>query len=289
MQKTSIHASVIKSEVLEDTNQIENKPKQRFYFLSKETIPTMTPPTEAFSDYDVEQNNEGTTFSIDDDDECEIESADEDSDDDSVDHTESMSKMFHDEPGVHDQLPSVEEVKASNAFMPTARLVAKGHRRKLYLIIAGAALAAMVLSVSITVGVFKRASKQKSHIDFVMQTSNYNEVAQFIFSAGVSDLPSLELSGTPESFACAFMAEGDAYGLTITNIDETARRRFLERYVLALIYYKSQGERWESHYNFLQPIDHCKWHIQYSTPQGRYLRGVQCNKDGFVVDLDLCK
>ncbi len=247
------------------------------------------PPPDVFSDdFDVEGRNQAPSFAIDDDDECEIEDAEE-SDDDSVDHRQRMSKMFRDsDDNIHDQLPSVEEVKASNAYLPTARLVAKSHRRKMYLIIAGAALAAMVLSVSITVGVFKRANK-KNHIDYVMETPRYDEVVDYIFESGVSDLPSLRLSGTPESYAAAFMANGDSYSLAITNIDAAARRKFMERYVLVLIYYKSQGQNWNDNYHFLSPIDHCKWHLQYTTPQGRFLRGVQCNKEGFVVDLDLCK
>lgn len=250
----------------------------------------MTPPAEAFSDdYDVEKNAQD--FSIDDDDECEIEDA-EDSDDDSVDHRVTMSKLFRDDPdddNYHDQLPSVEEVKASNAYLPTARLIAQTNRRKLYLVIAGAALAAMVLSVSITIGVFKRSHKKNDPVHTIMLTSRYNEVKQYIFESGVSDLPSLEMAGTAESYACAFMANGDAYDDVITMIDEAGRRKFMERYVLALLYYKSKGTDWENSYSFLRPIDHCQWHLQYSTPQGRFLKGVQCNEDGFVVDLDLCK
>lgn len=250
----------------------------------------MTPPVEAFSDHpDVEETGSGG-FSIDDDDECIIEDVDEDSDDDMVDNHLSMRKLYrdnsNDENNLHDQLPSVEEVKASNAYLPTARLIAQGHRRKLYLVIAAAALGAMVLSVSITVGVFKRQNKN-DHLDSVMRTSRYEEVANYIFESGVSDLPSLRLNGTPESFACAFMANGDSYNTVITNIDEHGRRKFMERYVLALIYYHSNGQSWENGYDFLRPIDHCQWHLQYSTPQGRFLKGVQCNKDGFVVDIDL--
>lgn len=252
----------------------------------------MNPPSEAFSDdYDVEKNS--GEFSIDDDDECEIEDIDEDSDEETLDHITTMSKLFRDDPdddsNYHDQLPSVEEVKASSAYLPTARIIAQTNRRKLYLVIAGAALAAMVLSVSITVGVFKRSNKKVDPVEAIMLTGRYEEVAQYIFESGVSDLPSLRMSGTAESYACAFMANGDAYNDVITMIDEDGRRKFMERYVLALMYYKSRGTGWKDQYSFLHPIDHCQWHLQYSTPQGRFLKGVQCNKDGFVVDLDLSK
>ena len=82
-----------------------------------------------FSD---DKDKESTTFSLDDDDECVIEEEVEDSDDDSVEHRKSViTKMFRDieadgdsnNHNIHDQLPSVEEVKASNSYMPTARLL----------------------------------------------------------------------------------------------------------------------------------------------------------------------
>jgi len=260
----------------------------------------MTPPSEVFSDEkDIENNidNESTTYSIDDDDECVIEDVDdEDSDDDSVEQRSTINKMFRDSDAndnynIHDQLPSVEEVKASNAYTPTARLIAKSHRRKLYIYIAAAAFAAMVISVSISVGVFETTNKKNSPVVVVESApeaeSRFEAVVQYIYSHRVSTLPSLRQINSPEHHAAQFMALGDAFKSTMTDVDEVGQRRFMERYVLALIYYQTQGQNWSDHYNFLSEYDHCNWHKQYSSPQGRFLRGVQCNDDGHVIDLDL--
>jgi hypothetical protein len=258
----------------------------------------MNPPPQMFSDVnDIENNNdESTTFSIDDDDECVIEDVDdEDSDEDSVEHRISIKKMFSEvnddeEYNIHDQLPSVEEVKASNAYLPTARLVAQSHRRKLYLTIFAAAFAAMVLSVSISIGVFKKSNKKDAPAEAVPQvTTAFEDVVEFIYSYKVSNLPDLRAPDSPEHHAAQFISSGDNFHAQITDFDEVGRRRFLERYILALIYYQTQGQNWNDRYNFLSEIDHCNWHKQYSSPQGRFLRGVQCNSDGLVVDLDLCK
>ena len=258
----------------------------------------MNTPAVAFSaDDDIEKNNEdaGNTFTLDDDDECVIE--DVENDDDGVDNLVTVSKKYRDSEAnddsnyaVHDQLPSVEEVKASKAYLPTARLIAASHRRKLYTTIAAAALAAMVLSVVISVGVFKTSNKNnKKQSVVVHDEGRYEEVVKYIFSSKVSSLPSFREVGSPEHNAAAFISNGDAFNMTMTDIDELGKRRFMERYVLALLYYQSAGDHWNDNYNFLGPFDHCDWHSEYSTPQGRFMKGVQCNDDGFVIHLDLCK
>jgi hypothetical protein len=254
----------------------------------------MSPPSEVFSDEnDIEKNddNESTTFSIDDDDECVIEDVDDDdySDEDSVEHRMSIKKMFHevnddDNYNIHDQLPSVEEVKSSNAYLPTARLLAQSHRRKIYLTIAAAAFAAMVLSVSISVGVFKRTTK-KAYV----HESRLEDVIQYIFTNNISELPLLRISNTAERHAAQFIADGDAYHMAMSDVSEVEKQRFLERYVLSLLYYQTSGDKWTQKHNFLSKLDHCNWHTKYSNPMGHFMSGVQCNDDGLVVDLDLCK
>ena len=159
---------------------------------------------EPFSDEnvnDVENNNEqGEPYELDDDDECVIEDIDDDgSDEDSVEHRASINKMFRDNPNddddgnynIHDQLPSVEEVKASNAYLPTLRLLAKGHRRKLFLTVVASAVAAVFLSVTISVGVFKNQSKNKNSNAPAAQVvggegDRFKETIQFIFDHGTT-------------------------------------------------------------------------------------------------------
>ena len=283
--------------------------------------------TEKFIDEnadDIEKNNGGddglTTFSLDDDDECVIEDVDDDSDDDSVEHRQTIHKMFrnaedkaNDNYNIHDQLPSVEEVKASDAYLPTARLLAKGHRRKLMLTIAAAAFAAIILSVSISIGVFRSENKRqkqdqpnknnqnKNHpnkniqndpleVEMLNNVENrFEETVDLIFQHHVSTLPNLRQPKSPEYRAAQFIAGGDAYNATMGEFFSHESRKFIERYVLALFYYQTDGENWDDSHNFLAPIDHCQWHNKYVTPQGAFIKGVQCSEEGFVIDIDLGK
>eukprot|EP00535_Pseudo-nitzschia_heimii_P011304 CAMPEP_0197192880 /NCGR_PEP_ID=MMETSP1423-20130617/25947_1 /TAXON_ID=476441 /ORGANISM="Pseudo-nitzschia heimii, Strain UNC1101" /LENGTH=707 /DNA_ID=CAMNT_0042645877 /DNA_START=84 /DNA_END=2207 /DNA_ORIENTATION=- len=269
--------------------------------------------TENFTDEnDIEKNKgvetEGlTTFALDDDDECEIEDDGDDSDDDSVEHRQTIRKMFlNAEKGdenynIHDQLPSVEEVKASNAYLPTARLLAKGHRRKMLLIVLGAAFAAIVLSVTISVGVFHSENKNKNNqkkqnripqATPVTDSNTYvkdrfEEISTFVFDHHVSTLPNLRNTKSPEFRAAQFLAGGDAYNATIGTYFSDEGRRLVERYVLALFYYQTSGVHWDDDYNFLHPIDHCKWHSKYTTPQGTFIKGIVCDENGFVTSMDV--
>lgn len=263
--------------------------------------------TETFTDEnDIEKNNDnGETFELDDDDECSIEDIEDDgSDADSEEHRANISKMFRDVAGdddegnynIHDQLPSVEEVKASNAYLPTLRLLAKGHRRKLFLTVAASALVAVLLSVTISVSVFKNQNKHKNKIKPPVETphvaatpeNRFKQTVKFVFDHKISTIPNLENPRSPEFKAAQFMSGGDGYNLTPgDDFFGDQGQRFLERYILALFYYQTGGLHWNDNYNFLMNIDHCKWNKRYTTPAGTFIRGVQCNEDGFIVDMDL--
>jgi len=245
-------------------------------------------------------SNDNDTYSIDDDDECVIEDCDEDSDEDSVTQRVSMKVMFDESEdekyNIHDQLPSVEEIKSSQAYMNSAHLAQKSNRNKLYVMIAAAAFAAMMISVAITIGVFKSANKEQ----IVESTADENveigarieDTIQFIFENSISNLPDMRRKDSPEYRAVLFMSYGDGFhskmedsNMQDGNMDE--RRRFVERYILALAYYKTGGQNWTNKYDFLSPKDHCTWHETFSVAEGHVVRGVQCDRDNFIKDIDL--
>merc|ERR1711971_1514166 len=100
-------------------------------------------------------NDSDGAFSIEDDDECVIEDEENvventsggiDIARDIVNSTSDdvISEQYVDDnehhvgnDHIHDQLPCVEEVKSSQAYIPTALIIAKSNRRKLYAAFAG--------------------------------------------------------------------------------------------------------------------------------------------------------
>lgn len=252
-----------------------------------------------FSDeVDVENGNDNVNLvdlndvnDIDDDDECVVEECDEDSDDDSVTQRVSMKKMFDDSDeekyNIHDQLPSVEEVKASQSYLNSAHFVQKAHRNKLYLMIAAAAFAAMALSVGITIGIFKSSNKEQPIVQIDMNAEmgdRVESIVQFLFESGISSLPDMRTQSSPQYRAILFMAAGDGFHSNMKDGNLIERARFVERYILALLYYQMGGDQWTNRYDWLSTKNHCEWHKKAS---GTVTRGVSCNDDKLVTQIDL--
>mmetsp|Transcript_30596 Transcript_30596/g.72170 ORF Transcript_30596/g.72170 Transcript_30596/m.72170 type:complete len:697 (-) Transcript_30596:205-2295(-) len=231
-------------------------------------------------------DNGSNTFAIDDDDECVIEDEDDSFDDEEA-HRSAISSILAggntdpaDDYNLHDQLPSVEEVKASNAYLPTALLIAKKLRRKVYLYIAAAAAFAIVVSVSFSVGYTNKSSKNQiqgtdteAHLKMILEKMS-----------GVSVKPLLVDPHTPQYHAAQFIANGDSKHLDFEGPDGW---RTTQRYILAVFYYATGGQTWTDKFNFMSSRDHCEWNMEFSTPNGRFLKGVQCDDNGSVRDIDL--
>ena len=177
---------------------------------------------------------------------------------------------------VHDQLPSVEEAKANLPASPA-------NKKKLYLITAAIVGVIALLITTITLAVKKGKNKTVMH----EPTGRAAEVIDFLFVNQISPLPSLEDPTSAQHRAAVFVADGDGYQMEFTH---ESRYRFLERFVLSMIYYHFNGHEWTHRLNFLSARDHCDWWQDFESNRGNTIRqGVICNDDGYVVGLNLGK
>jgi len=214
---------------------------------------------------------------------------------------------FH-EQHVHDQLPSVEDIKSSQAYIPTAKIIAKSNRRKQRCI---AAVVTVIIILIVIVAVFaskavdsnKNKNNAATFTAFVNTDVNLADgdpdspisgnlafesrvdaVNDYLWKNNISTLPSLIEPGTPEHFASVFMAVADNYHSQMVPGNE---QHFIERYILALIYYGMNGADWTTQHDFLHAKDYCLWTGYSSTPAGSFVKGVECNEEGYVMGLDL--
>jgi hypothetical protein len=170
-------------------------------------------------------------------------------------------------------LPSPEELKANLAPNKSSR------KWKICL------AATFFLSIIGIIGIWA-AIKNKSG-EQVQYNDRLEKVIQFLFDNKISNLPSLRIPNTPARLAAEFIADGDAYNMPLT--DETSKR-FVERYVLAYMYYAMGGPQWTYKLNFLSAKDHCDWFTRFETTSGGILReGVLCDNEGRVDKLMLGK
>jgi hypothetical protein len=176
----------------------------------------------------------------------------------------------------HDQLPNVEEYKATNAIQSHAS------SKKTFLL----ALALLSLFSAITAGIVVAVKNNKKD-DVYSPVGRTKEVEDFLFTNEVSTLPQLQDINSPQHRATAFVADGDSLHM---SLNEKNSRRFVERYVLSLLYYQFNGPAWNFGLKFLSGVDHCEWHDDFKTSAGDIIRqGVICNEDKHVVELNLGK
>jgi hypothetical protein len=175
-------------------------------------------------------------------------------------------------------LPSVEEAKAN---LPNQKA---GNLKKICLIV-WAVLAVTAITVSgIAIGVKNSNNKEAVYEE---PNGRTEQVMDFIFDNEVSTLPNLKDVYSAQHRAAAFIADGDAYQI---ELSEENAAKFVERYVLTLLYYQFNGPEWTYNLKFLSDRDHCQWWDTFESASGEELRqGVICNEDGYVVELNLGK
>lgn len=118
------------------------------------------------------------------------------------------------------------------------------------------------------------------------------EIKNYLFSQGISTSGSLNQNGSPQQRALNWLANVDGAALAVPGGDKTTPEgyNFVTRYVLAVLYYQTLGDRWVYSLNFLQPFDLCYWYSVLQYPDGtQEFRGVACAENGQIAALFLSK
>lgn len=102
--------------------------------------------------------------------------------------------------------------------------------------------------------------------------------------------------------ALQWIVEDDPLRLPIPNLTETnedgpSSWKIRQRYVLALLYFSTNGNQWENDYNFLSTYDECRWTTAWTLPEGERfftendtnVKGAVCDQKGSVVRLLMCE
>ena len=191
---------------------------------------------------------------------------------------EELTDLEDQSDDIHDQLPSVDEYKASIAIQPKG---ASSMKRNLLIL---ASMSCIILVISLIVKSSKSSNTSQGQPSLTGRTQ---EVENFLFANDISTLPQLREIGSAQQRATAFVADGDSLQMPLST--ETARR-FVERYVLALLYYQFNGPHWTYNLKFLSGHDHCEWHEMFKDKEGKTVKnGVFCNDEGYVLELNLGK
>jgi hypothetical protein len=94
----------------------------------------------------------------------------------------------------------------------------------------------------------------------------------------VSDAEALQDDSSPQFRALLWLANNDNM---VLDLDSAPTVILVERYVLALLYFATNGEGWKDQRDFLSVSSVCQWNFRGN--------GALCNEDDLVVALNLGK
>lgn len=87
----------------------------------------------------------------------------------------------------------------------------------------------------------------------------------------LSGMATFDMEGSPQYKALQWITMGDANQV---GVDETDR--IIQRYVLAVLFYSTNGDNWVNQFEFMTQDNECAWS-----------GALQCNSKGLITDIDL--
>jgi hypothetical protein len=218
-------------------------------------------------------------------------------------HWKSSDDFLGDDENLHDQLPSVEEIRmsAASAGRVSSSSSSKASCRPVMMICV-AAVAICALIIGLSVGLTDQNKNQEA-TDAATSTSTddgtwgedppqeESRLDQAIaFLSAITEPAEFADLYTPRRRAARWMAEEDPMQYLIpTDVEEG--REFIERYVAVLIYFSMNGPLWDVQLDFLTDKHICEWQATYPAGDGGASRkvGIGCDENYFVSDLHLRK
>ena len=160
-------------------------------------------------------------------------------------------------------------------------------KRNRKLICVTAAIVLVVLAVTIIAVVFAVIQKSQKGDNFNQMSPRKREIEEFLQTNQISSLAELRLVDSPANLALTFIADEDEMQMQLT---EESVKRFVERYVLAYLYYQFEGAGWKHNLNFMSGANHCEWYHDVETSSSQKIRqGVARCTEGYVTELNLGK
>lgn len=113
-------------------------------------------------------------------------------------------------------------------------------------------------------------------------------IKDYLVNQGISTDSDLSTNNSPQQKALNWIAVNDPSRVDIPAGDKNTPEGydFMTRYVLAVLFYGTAGDRWTYSLNFLQPFNVCYWYSILQYPDGSQdFRGVACSDNGQVAAL----
>lgn len=197
---------------------------------------------------------------------------------------EVKSKNDDEEAYVHDQLPSIEEVRTRAATLSASadranrvsRRRLRPPRDALKLIFYAGVFLLIVAVIILIVGLVTAGNDGRTTEGMLDRT----EVETFLFSQGYVSENDMNDGNSPQHKAITWLVESDGAGsVAVPNQEDSfGYTEFLQRYVLVVLYFATSVSGWKTKWNMLTPgLDTCAWNKGATADDGRVFRfGARC-------------
>jgi hypothetical protein len=136
-------------------------------------------------------------------------------------------------------------------------------------------------------GVYVPSPSPTVHQDSDLQTASARLESLRDVAGSLSGFHTLDDPSSPQFLALEWLAKKDGAQL---NIPDSRYRTLVERYVISLLYFSTQGAAWSEQHSFLSRHSVCDWNDQMGDEAiGASKIGIICDNDGHVVKIILGK
>eukprot|EP00559_Dactyliosolen_fragilissimus_P004974 CAMPEP_0184872288 /NCGR_PEP_ID=MMETSP0580-20130426/41199_1 /TAXON_ID=1118495 /ORGANISM="Dactyliosolen fragilissimus" /LENGTH=478 /DNA_ID=CAMNT_0027375057 /DNA_START=77 /DNA_END=1515 /DNA_ORIENTATION=- len=150
----------------------------------------------------------------------------------------------------------------------------------------------IICSVSIPLALVLTKKNVGKHDPDVPDIQKYAELRKIIapISGGDDIFDHQSPMASADRIAALDWMMNDTFTLSLMTLD--TEWKIIQRYIIALIYFSTQGQHWYDQYSFLSGLDVCSWINAWREDEGFFkeeinAKGIICNERGRVTELRL--
>jgi len=192
---------------------------------------------------------------------------------------------------IEQSVPTVAELRGKSDAEEVAGLPRRGKAYYGMLALPFLVVAFIVILVLATVPKNSNNNNNNNVENASLQESKFNDVVKYLGDHDVSDYPDLIREGSFQNKAARWMAQEDSENRRVPEGSPASKEgyNFIQRYIMALLYYQMGGETWKYDVNFLTGVATCEWFSWVVMPSSSYPMGVRCNNNELISALILGK
>jgi hypothetical protein len=147
----------------------------------------------------------------------------------------------------------------------------------------------LVVAIIVIVVVAVTTSDSQDDLRHMHHDQAFTAVVAYLGNHNISGFPDLIREGSFQNLAATWMARGDTHSMSIPKGSPASKEgyAFIQRYIMALLYYQMGGPQWKYDINFLKAQNTCDWSSWIVRESDKVPMGAICNSNNLISALVL--